>query len=182
LNRQLTKTAWANYLKDYQHTNGLTLAQDVIIPQAEWSEQMVEASQRRRAVTTYQNGKPVIAIPIVLRGEILGAMEIEAGDQVSEADTAEMVQAVSQRLAVSLDRARLFEEAQETTAQEQYINDIVARYQAAGSVDDLLRITLTELSQTLGAQRGAIRLGGVRSPESGNDQSGNGHQNGEGQL
>ena len=43
--------------------------------------------------------------------------------------------------------------------QEQRINTIVARYQSATSVDDLLRITLTELSEALGAQRGAIRLG-----------------------
>jgi hypothetical protein len=72
---------------------------------------------------------------------------------------------VAQRLALSLDNARLFEEAQSTTAQEHYINDIVARYQTVNSVDDLLRITLTELSQTLGAQRGAIRLGHFQNGE-----------------
>jgi GAF domain-containing protein len=82
-----------------------------------------------------------------------------------------MVQAVAQRLAVSLDRARLFEEAQETTAQEQRINEIVGKYQSAGTVDDLLRITLTELSETLGAHRAMIRLSGVSSSENGESAS-----------
>jgi hypothetical protein len=69
-----------------------------------------------------------------------------------------MMRTVTQRLALSLDKARLFEESQEATAQEQRINEIVARYQSVTNVDELLRITLVELSQTLGATGGAIRL------------------------
>jgi GAF domain-containing protein len=96
---------------------------------------------------------------VVLRGEVIGAIEVEPGDSAAQSDTVEMVQAIAQRLASSLDNARLYEEAQVATAQEQRINQIVTQYQAATTVDDLLRITLTELSEALGAQRGAIRLG-----------------------
>src|SRR5690606_26051157 len=102
-----------------------------------------------------------VAVPVVLRGEVIGAIEVEPSEEIEAANTVEMMQAVAQRLAISLDNARLFEEAQAATAQEQRINQIVTRYQSANSVDDLLRITLTELSQTLGAQHGAIRLGNI---------------------
>ncbi len=67
-------------------------------------------------------------------------------------------------------RARLFEEAQETTAQEQRINEIVGRYQSAGTVDDLLRITLAELSDSLGARQAVIRLGGFQARENGENR------------
>jgi GAF domain-containing protein len=80
----------------------------------------------------------------------------------------EMVQAVAQRLALSLENARLFEETQQAASREQRINEIVGRYQAVTSVDELLRYTLTELSQTLGAERSAIRLGKVNANGSSN--------------
>ena len=97
----------------------------------------------------------------MLRGEVIGAIEVEAGDDAIQHDAVEMVQAIAQRLATSLENARLFEQTQAATTQEQRINQIVTRYQTATTVDDLLQITLTELSDALGAQRGAIRLGFV---------------------
>ena len=94
----------------------------------------------------------------MLRGEVIGAIEVEAGAE-NNPETVEMVQAVAQRLALSLENARLYEATLQAAAQEQRINDIAARFQSVATVDELLRITLTELSETLGAERGSIRLG-----------------------
>ena len=110
-------------------------------------------------MTTERDGQRVIAVPMMLGNEVIGAIEIEAADTAQEADITEMVNAVAQRLALSLDKARLFEESQEATAREQRINEIVTRYQAVNNVDELLRITLQELSQSLGATHSSIRLG-----------------------
>jgi uncharacterized protein YunC (DUF1805 family) len=69
-----------------------------------------------------------------------------------------------QRLALSLENARLYEATLEAAAQEQRINDIAARFQSVVTVDELLRITLAELSETLGAEAGSIRLGRFTAP------------------
>ncbi len=159
LNQQLTKTGWDNFLRDQRSRGGVTLEADQVVPDARWSETLAAASEKREPITQTSGEGQVIAVPVMLRGEVIGAIEVEPGGEVNDADAVEMVQAVAQRLAVSLDNARLFEEAQVATAQEQRINAIVSQYQSVTSVDDLLRITLTELSQSLGAQRGAIRLG-----------------------
>jgi len=159
LNQQLTKTGWTDYLHDHQSRTGVTMEAEQVIRAARWSEPLLAASQNREPVSTANGNGQVIAVPVMLRGEVIGAIEVEPGEEMDELDAIEMVQAVAQRLAVSLDNARLFEEAQVATAQEQRINAIVSQYQSVSSVDDLLRITLTELSQSLGAQRGAIRLG-----------------------
>jgi GAF domain-containing protein len=159
LNQQLTKTGWADFLRDHRTRSGVTLEADRVVQDTGWSETLAAASAKREPITQANGDEQVIAVPVMLRGEVIGAIEVEPGREVSEADAIDMVQAVAQRLAVSLDNARLFEEAQVTTAQEQHINAIVSQYQSVTSVDDLLRITLTELSQSLGAQRGAIRLG-----------------------
>lgn len=159
LNRQLTKQAWTDYLKSERRVSGVTLRDNQFSNKATWSEEMLLASQRRRAITESQDGKQKIAVPIELRGEIVGAIELETHDEGKQADVVDMVRSLSERLAVSLDNARLFEESNEITAQEQRVGDIVSQYQAANSVDDLLHITLEGLTETLGAEQASIRLG-----------------------
>jgi GAF domain-containing protein len=160
LNSQLSKNAWEEYLGGKQEQPGVILAEDEPQISGDWTHEMVEAVNAQRPVTRREGERRITAVPIVLRGEVLGAIEVES-DEVRENDLAEMVQAVAQNLATSLESARLFEEAQEATAQEQRINAITEKYQAAATVDDLLRITIDELSRTLGAAEGAIRVGNL---------------------
>lgn len=163
LNQQLTKEGWVDYTRQPDTMRGITLRESRVTPDTTWTDTLIEASQSHRAVIREANGRPaVVAVPVMLRGEVIGAIEVEPSDENDQATAVEMVEAVAQRLAISLDNARLFEEAQSATAQEQRINSIVTRYQTASTVDDLLRITLAELSQSLGAQQGAIRLGVVQ--------------------
>lgn len=162
LNQQLTQKNWGEYLNTSDAVAGVTLRNNLIEREAQWSESLVKASAARRPVVVEQDdqsGSGVVAVPVILRGEVIGAIEVEPGEGGPNPAAVEMVQSVAQRLALSLDNARLFEESQAATLQEQRINQIAARYQEAGSVDELLSITLTELSQALGAQRGSIRLG-----------------------
>jgi GAF domain-containing protein len=166
LNQQLTKSAWMDYLEARQAPPGIALKESQLTTDVPWTDIMVQTSQRRRPINdTSDPDKPVVAVPIMLKGEVLGAIEVESTDGASEADTVEMVQAIAERLANSLERARLFEDAQETSSIQQYINEIVGHYQSAGTVDDLLQITVTELSEALGAKHAAIRLGSVQTRE-----------------
>jgi GAF domain-containing protein len=162
LNQELTRTSWQDYMKALQQTPGVTLAEDNLMPDAGWTDTLLQAQQERRSVSRLDGEQPVVAVPITLRGEVIGAIEVEPGGQSSGLDAVEMVEAVAQRLAISLENARLYEETQKTAAQEQRINDIAARYQQVTTVDELLRVTLQELSDTLGAQRGTIRLGKIQ--------------------
>jgi GAF domain-containing protein len=160
LNRQLTQAAWDSYLGDRSSASGVTLLGQELTQQAEWTPGMIKASQTYRPVLA--SDENVIAVPIVLRGEALGAIEVVPGNDTQAADLAEVIQTVAQRLAVTLDRARLFEEAQESTSHEQHVNAIVADFQKAASVEELLEITLTELSRALGAEQASIRLGSIQ--------------------
>jgi GAF domain-containing protein len=160
LNRQLSGQAWDEYMGSKTNLIGVTLGKDGPTEDVTWTSSMIEASQRQRPVL-YRGEMQTIAVPIVLRGEVIGAIELETAPDMREDDAIDMAQSVAGRLAVSLDNARLFEESQEATAQEQRINEIVGKFQSALTVDDLLQITVGELSDMLGAQHGAIRLGSV---------------------
>ncbi|NWG16134.1 MAG: GAF domain-containing protein [Chloroflexi bacterium] len=159
LNQQLTREGWSDYLHHKHTVGGVTLEDGQIVSDNTWTENLIQAARDRQPVmAAREDGSSLVALPVVLGSEVIGAIEIETPQPVMQAETVEMMRAVAQRLAVSLDKARLFEDSQEATAQEQRINEIVARYQTITDVDTLLRVTLTELSQSLGATRGAIRL------------------------
>lgn len=159
LNQQLTRESWQRFVQEHGEGTGVTLENGRRTRDSAWSEPLRRAGQSRTTVTAKEDGRLVVAVPIMLRGEPIGAMEIEPDTDLDEMDTVEIVRAVSERLAVSLDNARLFEESQATTIYEQRINTIVDKYQNASTVDDLLQVTLEELSDTLGAERASIRLG-----------------------
>lgn len=160
LNQQLTRQGWQTYLRERKQVSGITAkANSPAIFESGWTESLIKATETRQPVRDAQDGNQVVAVPVMVGGEVIGAIEVETDDQVYESETVEMLRAVANRLATSLDKARLFEESQETTAREQRISEIVTRYQAVTNVDELLRITLEELGQTLGAEHGAIRLG-----------------------
>ncbi len=159
LNQQLTRTGWQDYLQTRKPVSGVTLQGTGLTTTAEWTDSLREATRARQSITTERDGQRIITVPMVLDNEVIGAIEVEATETTQESDITEMVNAVAQRLALSLDKARLFEESQEATSREQRINEIVTRYQSVNNVDELLRITLQELSQSLGATHSSIRLG-----------------------
>ena len=157
LNQQLTRSAWQEYQSDTQAATGITLERDRMTPASEWTEPLIRAGEEGQRHRSRGRARTV-AVPVTLRGEVIGAIEVEAGTE-NNPETVEMVQAVANRLAVSLENARLYQATLQAAAQEQRINDIAARFQSVATVDELLRITLAELSETLGAERGSIRLG-----------------------
>lgn len=177
LNQQLTRRAWQDYLQGDNRTSGITLGdQGISEDNTAWSATMIEAHKTRRTTHQQHDNLMTIAVPIILRGEVLGVVEVETESELRQSDIVETMKTVAERLAISLDNSRLFQEAQETTAQEQRINDIVGKYQSASTVDDLLEITLAELSESLGAQSSSIRL--TSSQTTANTNGSNGHQNG----
>lgn len=180
LNRQLTRKAWGDYLLDKRDLSGITLDKSLTDVQkdAQWTPRMMEASQKRRPSIVKLDGTDasIVAVPIVLRGEVIGAIEVEISGELRQDDSVDIIQSVAQRLALSLDNARLFEETQFNAQQQQAINQIVGQFQSALNVDELLQMTLTEISGLVGATGGTIRLGSalVRTERTTDMQNGNG--------
>ncbi|HLY28555.1 MAG TPA: GAF domain-containing protein [Aggregatilineales bacterium] len=160
LNRRLTGEAWESYLEARpDEVVGYTLSNNQLRTDAVWTGELEQAVHNRQVVITQNGTQQVIAVPIELRGRAIGAIEVEVSAGARQSDTLEMLQSVAQRLALSVDNARLFEQTQERAQQELQVNAISARLQAVNSMDDLIRITVSELGQALGASEASIRLG-----------------------
>ncbi len=157
LNTQMTQRAWDEYLNEREDEVGVKIESEKVVSTADWTAEMIEAALAQRVTTRDAGNRVITAVPILLRGELLGVIEVE-GENLQDEDVIEMVQAISQNLAITLDSVRLLEEVQSSAAQEQRISAIVDRYQSASSVDELMKVTLDELARTLGADQGTIRL------------------------
>jgi GAF domain-containing protein len=160
LNRQLTGKAWQDFLTQSQREFGVNLEQGELQRQASWTPSLQEAVHQHRANTQANpdgNGV-VISVPLDIRGQVLGAMEITLPHGSNLQDAQELVEAVASRLTTTLDNNRLFEEARSLAQQERVINEIGGRLQSTTDVNEMLQVALTELREVLGADHGAIRL------------------------
>ncbi len=162
LSRQLTRQIWSEYVRSGGRVTGVKLEPDGFSPSTEWTPPMMQAVQGRRAVSAEaEDGGRWVAVPIELRGEVIGALQVKLADASYIHETAELMRTISERLAISLENARLFEEAQAATIQEQRVNEIVAELQASESLEAMLQRTLEGLAETLGTSDLSIRLGNV---------------------
>ncbi|MCS6871359.1 MAG: GAF domain-containing protein [Anaerolineae bacterium] len=165
LNQRLTGQAWEDYLKSRSvQTIGYTLNESRLQRDIRWTPALEQAAMYRRPVlmTTAANHQ-LVAVPIELRGRSIGAIEIELSSAVRQTETLEILQALAQRLALSIDNARLFEQAQELAQRELEVNAISANLQAISDIDGLARAALQELSRALGAVQASIRIGSTES-------------------
>ena len=156
--RQLTGQAWEDFLTSSGRDYGVQVSEGGLERGIGWSPLLTEAYEGQQSVLRTDGDVPLLAVPLDVRGQVLGAIEVALPPGVDHEDARELIEAVSVRLALALDNSRLFEEAQSLAEQEHVINEIGGRLQTLTQVDDMLRLTLTELGAALGADRAAIRL------------------------
>lgn len=105
-----------------------------------------------------------IAVPIKLRGQVLGAVLWELPLVEYSEDKVALAEELVNRLAVSLDNARLFEESQRAAERERVVNDIAAKITGQTNIDDILKTAVREVGMAIGSDSVQVRLG-VRSQE-----------------
>lgn len=107
-----------------------------------------------------REGAQYLVVPIVSRGQALGVMEFRAPDgQFWDDRSVELARAIAQRLALSLDNLRLYDQAQMAVNREQIANRVATLLQAKSDVDTLVAVAVDAFQQALGALQTSVRLG-----------------------
>jgi GAF domain-containing protein len=167
LNRQLTEQSWADYIADQGENPGLTydVQVDVMRKRAEWTPTLTEAMRVNEIVQTPTSDGLTLTVPIAVRGQVIGAMEFELeGDDALSPEDVELVTAVSERLGLAVEGARLYEESRRAAQREAALNTISSRLQATNTVNTVLTEAARGLQESLGANKVAIRLGAPPKP------------------
>ena len=134
-------------------------------------EKPIETNEIRQALENGQvvvfdgNGKgkrsmPAIAIPVKLRGQTLGVLNIKAAakDHKWNQNEISLAQAVSDRLALALDNARLLQESQRRAAKEAKIGEVSARISGSINMRNVLETAVEELGRALPGSEVVIQL------------------------
>jgi GAF domain-containing protein len=167
-NRLATARAWQDYMRD-QRSRELS-SRAGVVSDADLSE------LRRVALTT---GQPAlgevtprqtvpVAVPIQLAGQTIGAVEWELPLADFGEDKLQLARELANRLAISLDNARLFQESRRAAERERLVNTIAARLTAQSNVGEILQTAVREVGQALRAPQVSIRLHGVDITSNGN--------------
>ncbi|MDZ4771143.1 MAG: GAF domain-containing protein [Chloroflexota bacterium] len=161
LNRELTGRSWADYLENYDSSPSIEFdfETDMLTRGSGWTATLRQAIVSDRSIQDQRADMSVIAIPIRVRGQVIGAMEFELDESAPLVESIDLAQTVGERFGLALENTRLYEATQRVAQREQRVNAIAAQYQNVTTVDELLRITVSELGDLLGADRASIRLG-----------------------
>lgn len=182
-NRAATRAVWQDYMRGQRMESAASLAG---APARDASDLQAEALATGRIAVgkSSAQGLVPIAVSVTLRGEILGAVVWEIPERSLDDSRLQLAQELANRLAISLDNARLFEESQRATERERVVNTIAAKVTAQTDIDEILQTAVREVGQALRAPQVSIRLHHPETAEPAAQQpslagtNGNGYTNG----
>jgi len=164
----------SNY-RTYVYTPGGLVAQDTIYtPEIQRSLETGE-----RVLISMPEGvsdrAPVMAIPINLRGQNIGIIQVQEKPGASREwteDEISIVQSVSDQVSQALENARLFEQTTRRANRERKVLEITSHIRSTNDPQAMLQIALEELQQALHTTRAQIL---IQVPSSTDDTHNNGH-------
>jgi len=151
-----TREGWKSLAESGLLSNAGYLFDNVRIQPIETtSESGAKAMQTGNMVTQTESG--LVAIPVKLRGQSIGAVTVKLKEGYNPNTISTIEQAV-ERLAASLESARLFEEARLRADREQAISQVTSSISAATDFDTILRTTVEEIGKSLGNSEVSIQI------------------------
>jgi GAF domain-containing protein/HAMP domain-containing protein len=91
-----------------------------------------------------------LSIPIKLRGEVIGSVDVHSPDNRPwDQDELDIVAAILERAALAMDNARLLEESQRLASKEAKIGEVTARISSSINMRSVLQTAVEELGRAL---------------------------------
>ena len=156
ISRQQSRTAWERLPQELKLTGyRYTASGTILLNESEAAEKIEKKNDRRQE----------ISVPIVLRGETIGALSVQVPktEHVSR-DQMDLIKAVAERVALSAENARLFEETTTRAARESIVSDITNKIRNTNDPQEMMQTAMAELQRVLGATRVEIVPQKVATP------------------
>jgi putative methionine-R-sulfoxide reductase with GAF domain len=104
--------------------------------------------------------KSEIAVPISIGTNVQGVIDVQHNitNGLDEEDE-DLVQSIANQVAVALQNAEAYTQAQYMAEREMMVSNINQHIQRATTVDDVLKVAVRELGQVLDAQKSSVQIG-----------------------
>lgn len=123
------------------------------------------ALEAMRSGSAYQriesDGSSLLTIPIKLREQTVGVLNVRSDIGLSWSDDEmDIMSAIVERAALSIENARLLEESRLTAEREHVIGEISTKIGASTQIEDILRTAVQELGSHIGGAQVTVEIGG----------------------
>jgi GAF domain-containing protein len=163
--QQYTRKAWRSHLKASRKNYAFRYCKDKVeietVENPDLSPDLLQNTSISQIKNPgLENLLPItkVSIPIKLREQILGTIDMQFDSPTIADDTISMLESITERLAMALENARLLEENQNRAEREKLIGDISAKVRSTTNMDSVLRIAAAELGQSLGISEVLVQL------------------------
>ena len=162
ISRQFTREAWGRVpvehkLLGYRYSvaGATPLERPIEIPEA--AQEPNKSSQA---------GSNQVVIPIELRGESIGNLIVQSpSSEPLNQDQIDLIKAVAERVALSSENARLFEETTRRAERERLVSEITGKIRSVNDPQIMIQTAMEELRRALGASRVEVVPQNVKGAE-----------------
>ena len=105
-------------------------------------------------------------VPIELRGETIGTLIVQSpsAEKLNQ-EQINLIKAVAERVALSAENARLFEETTRRAERERLVSDITGKIRSVNDPQTMIQTAMEELRKALGASRVEVIPQAVKGAE-----------------
>jgi GAF domain-containing protein/HAMP domain-containing protein len=148
--RQYLRSQWADFAQE-EHTFGYrySMTRTQPIERAPEGLEVIEAIRTGERKIVHDETTRM-AVPIKLRGEVIGVLNLKApANREWSDDELDIINAVAERVAIATENARLVTETQRKAAKEEAIEQITSKISASVNMRNILQTTVEELGRAL---------------------------------
>lgn len=107
-----------------------------------------------------------VVVPIMLRGETIGSLVVQTPSNAAlNQDQIDLIKAVAERVALSAENARLFEETTRRAERERLVSDITGKIRSINDPQSMIQTAMEELRKALGASKVEVIPQSVKGAE-----------------
>lgn len=121
--------------------------------------QITEALQTgQTTISTGPDQKSLLAVPIRLRGNVVGVMQLSNRSNELTADDADIAEAVAERLSLAIETATLLQSTQHRADIEKVTANITSKVSSSARFETILQTAAQELSRALGGSDVLVQI------------------------
>lgn len=176
-----TKDSWKKFLGRKNISSGYRYDQVSIEPVNSIPEAVSQALREGKKIeidsgdtNIEDNEKSILAVPMKIRGEVIGVLNLEFDSDQVPSDTSSLVEDIADRLTLVLENARLVESAQSRVEQEKLTNELSNNFRSSLDMDSILKNAVEEIGSALNLHEVEIRMGSQNNNSSEMNGSSNG--------
>jgi GAF domain-containing protein len=171
---ELSREAWKELLRARPDLGFLRDKRGISPTGDLWHLEM-ETALRTGRTTPGEDGAKSLAVPIKVRGHVIGVIDAHKPDDGGEwmPEQVTLLETLTEQLGLALESARLYQDAQRRAGRERLTREITDKMRRATDVEGIVQAAVDELFSALETARAFVRLGVAPSAQ---DDGGDKHK------